>query len=140
MTRLAAGHARRAGIKFEPLLSRAGLTIDQIDDPAQRIARSQIAFLETIAEELNDDFLGLTLAKEFLLPGHLKITTTGVPDIVSLSRCRRRSKFGRVDPGLPQRSRIALRSACHAERVDHNRDIFAFVTRSFMAKPRQPKS
>jgi hypothetical protein len=33
----------------------------------------------TIAVELNDDFLGLTLAKEFLLPGHLKITTTGVP-------------------------------------------------------------
>ena len=66
LTRLAAGRARRAGIKLEPLLSRAGLTIDQIDDPEQRInARSQIAFLETIAEELNDDFLGLTLAKEF---------------------------------------------------------------------------
>ena len=66
LARLAAGRARRAGIKLEPLLSRAGLTIDQIDDPEQRIsARSQIAFLETIAEELNDDFLGLTLAKEF---------------------------------------------------------------------------
>ena len=58
--------ARRAGIKLEPLLSRVGLTIDQIDDPEQRInARSQIAFLETVAEELNDDFLGLTLAEEF---------------------------------------------------------------------------
>ena len=66
LTRLAAGRARRAGIKLGPLLSRAGLTIDQIDDPEQRIsARSQIAFLETIAEELNDDFLGVTLAKEF---------------------------------------------------------------------------
>jgi Arabinose-binding domain of AraC transcription regulator, N-term len=66
LTRLAAGRARRAGIKLEPpLLSRAGLTIDQIDDPEQRIsAGSQIAFLETIAEEL-DDLLGLTLAKEF---------------------------------------------------------------------------
>ncbi len=66
LARLAAGRTRRAGIKLEPLLSRAGLTIDQIHDPEQRIsARSQIAFLETIAEELNDDFLGLTLAKEF---------------------------------------------------------------------------
>jgi AraC-like DNA-binding protein len=66
LTRLAAGRARRAGIKLEPLLSRAGLTIDHIDDPEHRIsARSQIAFLETIAKELNDDFLGLTLAKEF---------------------------------------------------------------------------
>ena len=47
-------------------MSRVGLTIDQIDDPEQRIdARNQIAFLETAAEALNDDFLGFSLAEEF---------------------------------------------------------------------------
>jgi AraC-like DNA-binding protein len=57
---------RKAGAKLEPLLSRAGLTIEQIDDPEQRIsARSQIAFLEAVAEQLDEDYLGLSLAEEF---------------------------------------------------------------------------
>ncbi len=66
LTRLAADCVRKAGIKLEPLLSRVGLTVDQIGDPEHRIcARHQIAFLEAAAEALNDDFLGLKLAEEF---------------------------------------------------------------------------
>jgi AraC-like DNA-binding protein len=66
LSRLAADRVRRAGIKLEPLLSRDGLTIDEIDDPERRISASkQIAFLRTAAEALNDDFLGFNLAKEF---------------------------------------------------------------------------
>jgi AraC-like DNA-binding protein len=66
LSRLAADRARRAGIKLEPLLSRAGLTLDHIDDPEQRIdARNQIAFLEIAADALNDKFLGFSLAEEF---------------------------------------------------------------------------
>jgi AraC-like DNA-binding protein len=66
LTRLAADRLRRAGIKLEPLLSRVGLTVDQIDDPERRInARNQIAFLEAAAEALNDDFLGFRLGEEF---------------------------------------------------------------------------
>jgi AraC-like DNA-binding protein len=66
LTRLAADRVRRAGIKLEPLLSRVGLTIDQLDDPERRISASnQIAFLRAAAEALNDDFLGLRLAEEF---------------------------------------------------------------------------
>jgi AraC-like DNA-binding protein len=66
LTRLAANRVRKAGIKLEPLLSGVGLTIDQIENPEQRIhARNQIAFLETAAEALEDDFLGLSLAEEF---------------------------------------------------------------------------
>jgi len=43
-----------------------GLTVEQIDDPEQRIdARRQIAFLETAAKALNDVFLGFNLAQEF---------------------------------------------------------------------------
>ena len=66
LSRLAANRLRRADIKLEPLLSRVGLTIEQIDDPEQRIdARRQIAFLEMAAKALNDVFLGLSLAEEF---------------------------------------------------------------------------
>jgi AraC-like DNA-binding protein len=66
LSRLAVNRVRRTGIKLEPLLSRAGLTIDQIDDPEQRIdASKQIVFLAIVAEALNDRFLGLSLAEEF---------------------------------------------------------------------------
>jgi len=66
LTRLAADRVRSAGIKLQPLLSRVGLTVDQIDEPDRRISASnQIAFLEAAAEALNDDLLGFSLAEEF---------------------------------------------------------------------------
>jgi AraC-like DNA-binding protein len=66
LTRLAASHVRQSGITLKPLLARVGLTVEQVDDPEQWVsARSQIAFLEVAAEELDDDFLGLELAKKF---------------------------------------------------------------------------
>jgi AraC-like DNA-binding protein/transcriptional regulator with XRE-family HTH domain len=66
LTRLAADRLRRAGIKLQPLLSRVGLTVDQIDEPERRISASnQIAFLDAAADALNDDLLGFSLAEEF---------------------------------------------------------------------------
>jgi Arabinose-binding domain of AraC transcription regulator, N-term len=66
LSRLAAERLRRTGIRLEPLLSRAGLTVDQLDNPEQRIdAHKQIAFLEIAAEALNNQFLGFSLAEEF---------------------------------------------------------------------------
>jgi len=66
LTRLAADRVRSAGIKLQPLLSRVGLTVYQIDEPDRRISASnQIAFLEAAAEVLNDDLLGFSLAEEF---------------------------------------------------------------------------
>ena len=66
LSRIAADRVRSAGIKLEPLLSRVGLTIDQIDDPERRIdAPNQVAFLEAAAKVLNDDCLGFRLAEEF---------------------------------------------------------------------------
>jgi AraC-like DNA-binding protein len=66
LSRLAANRLRAADIKLEPLLSRVGLTIDQIDNPEQRIdAHDQVAFLEIVAEALNDELLGFSLAEEF---------------------------------------------------------------------------
>jgi hypothetical protein len=64
LSRLAANRVRDAGVNLEPLLSRSGLTPDQIDNPEQRIdARNQIAFLEIVAKALNDEFLGFSLAE-----------------------------------------------------------------------------
>ena len=66
LSRLAADRVRRAGVKLEPLLSRTGLTIDQINDPDRRIlASNQIAFLEAAAEALDDNLLGFSLAEKF---------------------------------------------------------------------------
>ena len=66
LSRLAATRVRRAHTKLKPLLSRAGLTIDMIEDPDQRIdARKQIAFLEIAAEALHDKFFGFSLAEDF---------------------------------------------------------------------------
>jgi AraC-like DNA-binding protein len=66
LSRLAVSRLRSAGIRLEPLLSRAGLTIDQVDDPEKRIdASNQIIFLAIAADVLNDYFLGLRLAEEF---------------------------------------------------------------------------
>src|SRR5207342_1374625 len=48
------------------LLSRAGLTTEQINDRTARLkARSQIRFLELGAEALGDDSLGFHLAQHF---------------------------------------------------------------------------
>ncbi|GLR88462.1 AraC family transcriptional regulator [Bradyrhizobium iriomotense] len=66
LSRLAADRVRKAGVRLEPLLSRVGLALDQIDDSERRIgASNQIAFLEAAAHALKDDFLGFHLAGEF---------------------------------------------------------------------------
>jgi hypothetical protein len=66
LSRLAAHRVRDAGFNLEQLLSRAGLTLDQIDDSEQRVdASSQIAFLEVAAKALNDPLLGFALAEKF---------------------------------------------------------------------------
>jgi AraC-like DNA-binding protein len=66
LTRRAVARVRAAQIDLEPLLSRAGLTLAEVDDPDTRIAvRKQVEFLNFAADALGDDCLGLTLATEF---------------------------------------------------------------------------
>ena len=66
LTRLAVARVHAAQIDLEPLLSRAGITVAEVDDPDTRIAvRKQVAFLDLAADALGDDCLGLTLATEF---------------------------------------------------------------------------
>jgi AraC-like DNA-binding protein len=58
----------RASGQFDvaPLLRRAGLTVQQAKDPDMRIGvKEQISFLDLVATELHDEFLGFRLAQRF---------------------------------------------------------------------------
>ena len=54
------------GIPAAPLLSKAGLSVGQIDDHGTRLkVRSQIKFLQLAAAALPDDLLGFHLARDY---------------------------------------------------------------------------
>jgi AraC-like DNA-binding protein len=66
IARLAYARLRESGIQLAPLLSKAGLTVEQVDDHGVRVkVGSQIRFLELAAEALQDDSLGFHLALDF---------------------------------------------------------------------------
>jgi hypothetical protein len=66
LARLVSTRLIEAGIDPAPLLARAGLTVEQIDDRNARLsARSQIKLLEFAAEALQDDFIGFHLAQDY---------------------------------------------------------------------------
>jgi len=66
IARLVWARLQDAGIEADALLSRAGLTLEQIEDRKARLSvESQIRFLELGAEALNDDSLGFRLARDF---------------------------------------------------------------------------
>ena len=56
------------GIPATPLLSKAGLSVEQIDNRGVRLrVRSQIRFLQLAADALQDDLLGFHLARDYEL-------------------------------------------------------------------------
>jgi len=64
ITRLAYARAQAAGIELEPLLKKAGLTKQQIEDLGTRLSvQRQINFLNFTASALQDEFLGFHLAQ-----------------------------------------------------------------------------
>jgi AraC-like DNA-binding protein len=64
IARLASARMAAAGIDVGPLLKKAGLTPQQIDDATVRLnVRDQITFLNLAAEALQDDLLGFHLAQ-----------------------------------------------------------------------------
>jgi AraC-like DNA-binding protein len=66
IARMVSARLREAGIELAPLLSRAGLTVEQIDDPSVRMpVQSQIKLLELAADALHDDLLGFHLAQNY---------------------------------------------------------------------------
>jgi AraC-like DNA-binding protein len=65
-----AAHARcvKARVDADMLLRKAGLTLQQIDNPEIRLSvQSQIKFLDLVAKALGDEFLGFHLAEELEL-------------------------------------------------------------------------
>jgi AraC-like DNA-binding protein len=66
LARIAVAHAEAAGLEPQPLVKKAGLTVEQIEDRNLRLpVPNQIRLLELIAEALHDDLLGFHLACEF---------------------------------------------------------------------------
>lgn len=64
ITRAAYSQAVEAGVDVEPLLKASGLTVRQVENPRSRIAvKSQIKFLDLLADTLSDEFLGVHLAE-----------------------------------------------------------------------------
>jgi AraC-like DNA-binding protein len=64
ITRLAYECAQRAGIEILPILTKAGLTVREVQDRDTRLRVSrQIAFLMLTADALGDRFLGFHLAQ-----------------------------------------------------------------------------
>ena len=66
IARLACARLRELGKDVKAVLSKAGLRLEEADDPTARLeVRAQIKFLELTAEELRDDFLRFHLARSF---------------------------------------------------------------------------
>jgi AraC-like DNA-binding protein len=66
ITRLACANLRERGTEVGTILSRAGLTAADVDDPAARLeAKAEIEVLNLAAAALGDDLLGFHLARSF---------------------------------------------------------------------------
>ena len=64
LSRHACARARAAGIDVGPLITKAGLTREQVEDDSVRLTvEGQIEFVELIANALQDDFLGFHVAE-----------------------------------------------------------------------------
>jgi AraC-like DNA-binding protein len=79
-TRLACERAQAAGIELEPLLTKAGLTRQEVEDVDARISvPSQIRFLNLAASALQDEYLGFHLGQA------AELRTFGLPYYVAAS-------------------------------------------------------
>ena len=66
ISRLVCAQLREANIPLSPLLAKAGLTVEQIDDDSARLkASSQVKFLALAATALHDDLLGVHVSLDF---------------------------------------------------------------------------
>jgi hypothetical protein len=66
VSRLVCARARAAGIDVVPLMVKAGVTRQQVEDDSVRLTvQGQIRFVELVANALQDDFLGFHVAQSF---------------------------------------------------------------------------
>ena len=65
LARLASARARAAGIDVAPLMAKAGVSRQQVEEEDFELpAEGQIRFLELVADALQDDLLGFHLARD----------------------------------------------------------------------------
>jgi AraC-like DNA-binding protein len=66
LSRLACARAKEAGIDVAPLMVKAGVTRQQVEDDSVWLpVQGQIRFVELIADAMQDDFLGFHLALNY---------------------------------------------------------------------------
>ena len=120
ITRLVCARMRESGIQLAPLLSRAGLSVEQIDNRSVRLkVRSQIRFLELAADALQDDLLGFHLARDYdLREVGLLYYVLASSEILAdaLSKAERYS--GTVNEGIALRFRAGHETAITLSYVD----------------------
>ena len=123
IARLVVARLREAGVQPAPLLSRAGLTVEQIDDRSARLkVQSQIRFLELGAEALQDDCLGFHLVQDYELREiglfyYVLASSGSIAD--ALGRAERYS--GIVNEGISLRCRAGNETAIALSYVDVER-------------------
>ncbi|OAF17528.1 transcriptional regulator [Bradyrhizobium centrolobii] len=97
IARLACTQLRKLGKDLRPVVLRAGLTAQELDNPTTRLeVRTQIKVLESAAEELRDDFLGFHLAcgfdlREIGLVYYVMASSAQLAD--ALQNCERYSRI-----------------------------------------------
>lgn len=64
IARAACARALKSRVDVKPLLKRCNLTVHQIQNPEIRLSvKSQVQFLNLVADRLDDEFLGMALAR-----------------------------------------------------------------------------
>jgi AraC-like DNA-binding protein len=123
IARLVAARLRAAGIQLAPLLSRAGLTVEQIDDASVRLpVQSQIRLLELASEALHDDFLGFHLAQDYdLREIGLFYYVLASSDILADALHRAERYSGITNEGISLQARIGKETVIALSYIDIDR-------------------
>jgi AraC-like DNA-binding protein len=123
IARLVSARLREAGIELPPLLSRAGLTVEQIDNPNTRLeVQSQIKLLELAAEALHDDLLGFRLAQDYdLREIGLFYYVLASSEILADALHRTARYSGIVNEGFSLQARIGGETAIALSYIDIDR-------------------
>ena len=123
IARLAYARLRESGAPLAPILSKAGLTAEQIDNRHARLkVQSQIRFLELAADALHDDLLGFGLAQDFdLREIGLLYYVLASSEILADALHRAQRYSGIVNEGISLRFRAGRETAINLIHVDVDR-------------------
>lgn len=136
MTRLACNRAKQEGVEVAPLLQKAGLAREHIDDRGARLdVKRQIKFLNLVAAELNDELLGFHLAQKYDLRMIGLLYYTQASSEIIGEALRRGARYSSiVNEGIALKLREARNVAIHfdylgvARHTDQHQIEFAMVT------------